>query len=166
VKGWYIARSQPRKETWLSTSLTSFGVEVFYPRILARKRGKYVNEPLFPAYLFCRLDPDSADWPAIRWAHGLSYFLSADGQPSRIPDDLVEYIRRRAETWNAGEFSARNLQPGARVTIAHGPFAGLDGIFQRYIPSRQRCQILLQVVGRLTVLELPEIDLAVTLARL
>jgi transcriptional antiterminator RfaH len=166
LNGWYVAKSQPQKEAWLKSSLTAKGVEVFYPYITAKKRGKYVNEPLFPTYLLCRLDPSKPDWPAIRWAQGLSYFLSADGQPSPVPDDLVEHIRKRVETWNSGGYSARRLEPGKQVTIAHGPFAGLDAIFQRYVPSRNRCQVLLQLVGRTATVELDEMDLGVPVSKI
>ena len=51
---------------------------------------------------------------------------------------------------------SRELVTGDKVLVTGGPFAGLEGIFRRYIPSKQRCSIFLEVVGRLTNVELPE----------
>lgn len=166
MRGWYVAKSKPRKETWLEAVLPRLGVDVYFPRVMGRRHGKQVLEPLFPTYLFCRFDSESSDWPAIRWASGLNYFLSADGRPSVIPDDLVEYINRRVNIWNDGGDTAQKLASGDQVTIGSGPFRGLEGIFQGYISSGQRCRILLQVVGRLTSVQLDERDLAVALPRL
>ncbi|MFQ5874595.1 MAG: transcription termination/antitermination protein NusG [Dehalococcoidia bacterium] len=166
MTGWYIAKSKPQKETWLSHSLENLGVEVSYPRIMTQRRGKRVLEPLFHTYLFCRLDINTPNWPAIRWAPGLNYFLGIDGHPSRLPDELVSYVQQRVKWWNDRGFGARRLKLGERVEVASGPFAGLEGVFQRYVSARQRCRILLQVVGRLSPVELEETDLTMALPRL
>ena len=69
MQAWYVAKTKARKEWLVETYLTEkLGVEVFLPIIrhpVGRKTGW---EPLFPTYLFCFVDPQSADWPAIRWA--------------------------------------------------------------------------------------------------
>ncbi len=166
MTNWFIAKSKPQKETWLNTSLTHLGVEVFFPRIICHRRGKRILEPLFPTYLFCRFDINTPDWPSIRWAPGLNYFLGTEGRPARIPDDLVDYIKQRVDNWNSRESGVKQLHPGDRVMITNGPFAGLEGIFERYVSSRQRCRVLLQVVGRLSPVEISEGDLALPMPRL
>ena len=88
MKNWYVAKSKPQKEAWLQATLSDLGVDVFFPRIYARRRGYKRLEALFPTYLFCHFDINSPDWPAIRWAPGLNYFLATDGNPSRVSDDM------------------------------------------------------------------------------
>lgn len=160
MRAWYVAKSKPQKEDWLKASLNHLGVEVFFPRVTAKRRGKQILEPLFPTYLFCQFDSDDLNWPAIRWAPGLNYFLGVDGVASRVPDDLVDDIQRGVESWNDGGHRDQRLNLGDQVKVTRGAFVGLEGIFQRYIPSRERCRILLEIVGRLTVVELHEGDLA------
>jgi len=160
--GWYVAKSKPQKEGWLARSLGDFDVEVYFPRVVNRKRGRDVFQALFPTYLFCRFDPERSDWPSIRWATGLSYFLGADGGPSVVSDELVGYIKGRVSQWNEGTHPDRSFKAGDNVVISNGPFAGLDGIFKKYVSSRMRCQILLQLVGRMTSVEIKENDLALT----
>ena len=123
-------------------------------------------EPLFSNYLFCYFDSDSSNWPAIRWAPGIKYFLGVDGAPTSIPDELVNYIRRRVNNWNEGGHSSVHLNPGDRLKVTSGPFAGLDGIFQRYVRSQERCRILLHMVGQMTAVELEESNLATPTLRL
>ena len=84
----------------------------------------------------------------------MAYFLGGDAGPTSIPQGLVDNLRERVNQWNDPTYS-RHLDQGDKVRVTGGPFAGLEGIFQRYIPSKQRCRILLEVVGRLTNVELP-----------
>lgn len=162
--GWYVGKSKPQKEQWLISCLAHLDVETFYPKFIQTQRGSYILEPLFPTYIFCRFDPDSPKWPATRWAPGVAYFLGADGRPTSIPDDVVEHLRSKVEWWNAGGFR-KGFKAGDRVLITRGPFAGLEAIFQGYVPARRRCRILLQIVGRLAPVEIPEPDLEPGLLR-
>ncbi len=164
--GWYVAKSKPRKENWLTSSLSQLGVEVFYPQIRARRRGKLVMEPLFPTYVFCQFNGDASNWPAIRWAPGLSYFLSTDGIPTRVPDEMVGYLDQQVKEWNGEGHSVRRLKTGDAVKVENGPFAGLEGVFQKYMGARQRCNILIEVMGRLTIVELSESDLGMVMLTL
>ncbi|MCH7553324.1 MAG: hypothetical protein IIC82_04945 [Chloroflexi bacterium] len=159
TEAWYIAKSKPQREGWLMTCLSTLGVEVFYPTMLRQRRGKRVKEPVFPTYVFCRFDLRTPDWPSIRWAPGLNYFLGMDGRPSPVPEDLIEHVRRRSEWWNEVGFFSEELKPGDSVVVSSGPFAGIEGVFDRRINSRQRCRVLLKIVGRLTAVELPEYEL-------
>lgn len=155
VKRWHVAKTKPRKESWLISSLEQLGVEVYFPKIVTRRRGKQINEPLFPTYLFCSFDPDNINWPAVRWAPGLNYFLGVDGRPSAIPDEVVDLIMARS-----GDFDlCSNMIAGQRVQVVSGPFEGLEGMFQQRLPSKQRCRILVQVIGRLSPVEIADSSL-------
>ena len=157
MEGWYIARIKPQKETVLTSFLSQWEVEVFFPKIVEPSSNGRALKALFPTYLFCFLDPESSIWPSVRWAPGMSYFLSSDGKPARIPHGLVDYLRERVMHWNDASYSS-HLAKGDKVVVTGGPFAGLEGIFQRYISGRQRCRILLEVVGSLTNVEIPGWD--------
>ncbi len=154
MEGWYIARIKPQKDTVLTSFLSQDGVEVFFPKIVEPSSNGGSLKALFPTYLFCFLDPQSSIWPRVRSAPGMAYFLGIDGEPARIPHGLVDYLRERVTRWNEPSYS-RHLTQGDKVVVTGGPFAGIEGIFQRYITGRQRCRILLEVVGSLTDVELP-----------
>lgn len=151
---WYIAKSKPQKETLLKHFLEQWGVETFFPQITRPGKKGEALQPLFPTYMFCRLDPQSSVWPIARWAPGMSYFLTSEDAPAPIPQSLIDYLQLRVDQWNC-QGASRNLKTGDKVMVLAGPFAGLEGIFQSYMSSRHRCRILLDVVGRLSRVELP-----------
>jgi len=104
MRGWYVAKSKAQKEHWLMRCLTPLGVEAFYPKFIQVRGGKRLLEPVFPTYVFCRFDPQTPQWPAIRWAPGLAYFLGVEANPARLDDALIEDLRARVEDWNAGGY--------------------------------------------------------------
>ncbi len=157
MEDWFVAKIKPQKEKVLVSFLSQHGVEVFFPKIAEPISDGGSLRALFPTYLFCFLDPQSSIWPRVRWAPGMAYFLSSDGEPTRIPHALVDNLRERVIQWNDPSYS-RHLAQGDKIMVTGGPFAGLEGIFQRYISSRQRCRILLEVVGRLTNVDIPGLD--------
>ena len=83
---------------------------------------------------------------------------ASTGEPASIPQTMIDYLQRRVTQWN-NQTCSHQLNSGEKVVVTGGPFDGLEGIFQRYIPGRQRCRILLQIVGRLTSVELPAWEL-------
>lgn len=157
---WYVAKTKPKRERFLEAFLSMWDVKTFYPEIVKPHSRTGGMEPLFPSYIFCQMDPQSPKWPIVRWAPGLSYFLSADGQPTGVPEHLIEHLRDRIQAWNGGGVHKRWV-PGSTVPIVGGPFAGIDCIFKSYVPARQRCQVLLEVVGKVALVELPEWDVGV-----
>ena len=131
---------------------------MFFPQI-SRPNGKM--EPLFPTYVFCHIDPTQSTWPAIRWAPGMSYFLSMDEQPTSVPDSMIDYMRSRVEAWNDQEIQPQFV-PGEKVTVLQGPFAGVEAVFKAHLPAKRLCQVLLKVVSELeSIVELPDYDVRV-----
>jgi len=161
MTAWYIAKTKSRKEAELQTNLLRLGVEeVFFPRILVQRRRNNVLAPLFPTYIFCRFSRETVNWPAVRWARGIQYFLGVDDSPSSIPDELVEDIKQRVEQWNSREDGPQDLSPGQSVRIIGGSLAGMEGVFEKNMDSRGRIQILLTIFGRLVRTEIDKTDLA------
>ena len=159
MEGWYIAKTKPQKETSVINFLSQCDIEAFCPTVVSPGHSRAKSQALFPTYLFCHVDPESLIWPKVRWAPGMSYFLSCDGEPAPVPDTLVDYLRLRVAQLNdLGQI--RQLSQGDRVLITGGPFTGLEGIFQRYMGAKQRCTIFLEVVGRLINVELSEWEVA------
>jgi transcriptional antiterminator RfaH len=157
MRGWCVAKTKPGREKSVEHHIAErFGLEVFLPvirrpSVSVKKTGM---EPLFPTYLFCLVEGRADVWPDIRWTPGLCYFLGAGQELVPVNDGLIVQLKQRVAWWNEGGFQPR-FDHGERVLVTAGPFAGLEGIFTRYVPARQRCQVLLEVLGRQTTVELP-----------
>ena len=158
MEGWYVAKFKVQKEDALFGYLSQSNVQVFSPKIISPGHNAGKPEALFPTYLFCFVDPESRTWQIVRWAPGISYFLSYDGEPAMVPEEMVQYLRNRVTQCNDPSYSSY-LSSGDRVIVTEGPFAGLEAVFQRYTPSKERCRILLEAVGRQTSVELPAWEL-------
>ncbi len=157
MESWYVAKVKPQKEKSLISFLSVRGVEVFFPTIIQPSRNGPRMKPLFPTYSFCHLDTESSIWPVVRWAPGMSYLLNHDGKSIPVPNYVVEHLQQRVSQWNGNGLS-RHFKDGDRVVVLSGPFSGLEGVFQRYPSSRERCRILLDAGARLGTVELPERD--------
>ena len=154
MRSWYVAKIKVQNEMTLQTFLSIYGVSVFSPKIVYLGQNGGTPKPLFPTYMFCDVDPESSVWPIVRWAPGMMYFLPRDGEPAQIPQALIDYLRQRTTQWNDSS-NLSHLRQGDKVVVTGGPLVSLEGVFQSYIPSKDRCRILLDVVGRLTRVELP-----------
>ena len=74
----FVLTSKPREEQRAHDNLTSQGYEVFLPKIskISKRQGKKSVSlaPLFPNYLFINLDPEQANFNAIRSTRGGGQF--------------------------------------------------------------------------------------------
>ena len=154
MQSWYIAKINVQKETVLQTFLSNYGVGAFSPKIIYLGQKGGTPKPLFPTYMFFDVDPESSNWPIVRWAPGIMYFLPRDGFPAPIPQELIDFLRQRTTEGNESS-NISHLRQGDKVVVTGGPLVSLEGVFQSYLPSKDRCRILLDVVGRLTRVELP-----------
>ena len=158
---WYIAKVKPRSEWRVQEHLSRHGIEVWAPEILVIKRRAHHREPLFPGYVFVNMYQLSDNWNLVRWARGLSYFLPAHSQPQPVSESLVTRTREHVEQWNTGGWAAA-FSHGDRVAIKDGPLKDLDSIFQRYMPGKQRCEVLVSLVSKVHRVQVEVTDLHTT----
>ena len=155
MKAWYVAKTKPRKERLAEEYLAARqDIDVFIPYIQHPSRKTAGFEMLFPSYIFCLVDPKSKDWGAIRYAPGISYFLGYGTELVPVSEEIINHIKTRVSIWNDRD-TGFHFKAGDRVKVTNGPLSGLDVIFQRYIPSRQRCQVLIEVLGQMNKAEIP-----------
>lgn len=83
-------------------------------------RTRVAEEPLFPGYLFIRLDRVTDNWCAINSTRGVHQIVRFDEYPVPVPDRLIDGIRARLADPLAPE---PYLKPGDRVRIEDGAFA-------------------------------------------
>jgi transcriptional antiterminator RfaH len=153
---WFCLRSQLKHEHIAAANLRRQGcAEAFSPRIRfkrATRRGPvWVTESLFPGYLFARFD-----WKeSLRQVHhtaGVAGVVHFGLRWPTIPDAIIEDLRAsvgQEELRVVGE----TLEPGEEVQISGGAFHGLQGVVTRVMPARARIGVLLEFLGRQSVVE-------------
>jgi transcriptional antiterminator RfaH len=155
---WFCVRARPREEHIAAANLRrSEGMDVLNPRIRFRRpttRGPvWVTESMFPGYIFARFNlRRSLD--VVRYSFGVAGVVHFGLFWPVVPDETVEGIRAVV-----GEEEIRLVEPalkvGDEVEVATGSFTGFHGIVTRVMPARDRVTVLLEFLGRQTLVELP-----------
>lgn len=148
---WYALQSKPRKEELLYGQLTTRNIDVFYPRI----RVQTVNpraakvRAFFPGYVFVHVDLAEIGFTTLHWLPGTTGLVSFGGEPASVPDSLIAAVRNKVDRINGlGGELYDGLKPGDLVTIAEGPFAGYEAIFDTRLPGTERVRVLLKLLQK------------------
>jgi len=145
---WYLVRTKPGKERWVSGQLSAILPEVFLPMLEARttRWGKLAWSvmPLFPCYVFAQFDLQTRYFD-VKYMAGVQGIVSAGCEPLAVPMPIVEEIKCRGVN-GVVKIAPRKFDNGERVRVADGPFRGFEAIFERYLSGAERIAILLSTV--------------------
>lgn len=154
---WFAVGVAPRHEKSVSRQLGQKGYETFVP--LYSRRHEYARRvrefelPLFPGYLFCRIDP-VVRLP-ILITPGVLRFIGAGRVPIAIDEDEIAALQA-AVLAGIPMVPCAFWQSGQKGRISDGPLAGVEGIV---VNARNPLRIVLSV-GLLQRSVLLEIDSA------
>ena len=144
---WLLAYTKPRQEALAEEHLRRQGFEVLCPQLrvqkLRRRKWAWVEDPLFPRYLFVGAT-DEQSWAPVRSTVGVTSLVRFGGQVAEVPLKLIEGLRNAAEEPRA----ARPMfQHGQRVRIVTGDYATLEAVFD-LAEGEERATVLLELLGR------------------
>lgn len=146
---WRVVTTGPRAEDLAHSAIAALGFEAFLPKVLVPLKQHTVSKPLFPGYLFARIDTTQPDWGDVYRARGVESLLRAPGasNPDAIPDAAIEAIRRHCDEHNTVVQDVRLdlIAAGVQVQITSGPFLDQRGVC--LWSSHQRVRLMLDVLG-------------------
>jgi len=152
MRRWYVARTKARSETRAGVSLRRQGFEVYLPQYGRRRRHArrtdVVPSPLFPGYLFLRMDLSTSRWHSVNGTSGVRSLICHGRRPAAVPEGVVEELRAR-ETAD-GLVPLRSLvvlETGERLRIVDGPLHDCVGIYEK-MTGGERVVLLLRLLGR------------------
>ncbi len=150
---WFVLTSKPREEQRAHDNLTSQGYEVFLPKIskISKRQGKKSVSlaPLFPNYLFINLEPEHANFNAIRSTRGVGSFVRFGLNHATISNTLIDKIKSdlQGEDTNKSLAQLLNYNTGDKVEINQGPFKGLGAIYKTK-DGLERSILLIHMLGQ------------------
>ena len=154
---WYAFQTKANREREVEKRFRDLRLEVFLPWIKARRRvGSKLHGvlvPLFPGYLFSRLDLVISG-KAARYCPGVKDFLRFGSEIVEVGEDIIDSLRARCPGGIA-QIEPLAVRPGDFVKINEGPFSGLEAIFEGNMKGSERVAVLLDLLGRQTRLVLP-----------
>jgi transcription elongation factor/antiterminator RfaH len=153
---WYVVHCKPRKEYMAASILNcQLGLTVFLPEIEVRQRKEVRRVPFFPGYFFVKGDPWRIELKHINANPRVFKLLDFGDGPLMVPVALIEMLREEVERRSKyDQGSVRNLMVGDTVRITNGPFEGLSAVFVETLTSRERVNVLLNILGRLSKVQI------------
>jgi transcriptional antiterminator RfaH len=153
---WFCLVSRRKHEYIAAAQLAEQqAVKVFAPRIRFRRPTRngpqWTTEALFPSYFFARIGPSSLrrvhHAPQVR---GVVHF--GDSWPT-VPDQTIEELEKMV---GGGEIHVISpaISTGDEVKIIEGTFHGFEAVVRQVMPARERVAVLLDFLGRQTVVEI------------
>ena len=154
---WYLVQCKPRQDERAEENLQRQGYECSRPACrrerLLRGQRQYVQESLFPGYLFIHM-PQGANWAPLRSTRGVARIVAFGGRPLAVSSELVSLLQSRAETHIISTFN-----PGDKVTILDQGFAGIESIFMA-MDGEERVILLINLMNRQQQISLPLASIA------
>ena len=145
---WFAIRVKSNFEKKVATGLRNKGLEEFLPLYQSRRRlsdrYKTVELPLFPGYLFCRLDLGHR-LPLLTTV-GFLYIVSLGNKPVPVDEReiaAVQFVVRSGfpvMPWPS-------LAVGQRVRLESGPLCGLEGVVMQ-VGMRDRICVSVTLLQR------------------
>ena len=152
---WAIAQCHPQQEWRAEDHLKRKGFEIYLPRIKVSIKGRKRITPLFPGYLFVRIN--SVWYPILSTVGVLRVLRNGEAEPSRIEEKIVKNIRER-EIRGLVKLPKR-IQPGDQVRILRGTFKDHIAIYDG-MSGKERERVLLELLGRKVPIDIHPDDLA------
>jgi transcriptional antiterminator RfaH len=157
---WYLIHSKVSAEASAQLNLERQRYEVYLPRLLqtVQRRGQWKERivALFPRYLFVRVEEGQQSLSPVRSTVGVVGVVRFGLRYAAVPDNIIRELRQRADP-QSGLHRLHRPVPfsrGSRVRIATGPFAGLEGVFEREAGS-ERVVVLLKLLGQDASVRIP-----------
>ena len=153
---WFCLRAQPKHEHIAASHLRQIeGIDVFNPRMRFTRNTRLgpvtVTESMFPNYLFARFD-----WELmlnrVHYSPGVSGVVHFGIKWPTVPDAAIEEIRRVIGAEGVHVIS-NEVAPGDEIHVSGGVFHGLEAIVSKVMPGKDRVLVLMDFLGRQTVVE-------------
>jgi len=149
---WYVVRTRVNSESKATRNLIRQGFETYLPMHLKRRShaGKIekVPAPLFPRYLFVRIDIANQRWRSVQSTLGVSHLVLNGSSPAPVAQQVIGLLRSREDEQGFVRLDRRpQFLPGDKVRVLAGAFADNLGLFDG-LADRDRIAILLDLLGR------------------
>jgi transcriptional antiterminator RfaH len=149
---WFVVQTQINAEAKAARNLVQQGFEIYLPRYLKRRsharKIEKVAAPLFPRYLFVRIDMATQRWRSVQSTFGVSHLVLNGTDPARVGQNVLGLLKARED---GNGFVTLDQRPkfvlGEKVRILAGAFAENFGLFDG-LADRDRIAILLDLLGR------------------
>jgi len=145
---WFALQVRSRYEKIIASHLDVKGYEWFSPMSKVRRqwsdRVKEFETPLFPGYLFCRLDP--ANQMPVLTVPGVMVVVGSGKTPTPVDESEIMAVQAAVRSGLPTQ-PLPFLKVGQRVRVNDGPLCGVEGILTG-IRNRSYLVLSITTLGR------------------
>ena len=149
---WIVVNSQPHREHIALENLARQAFQAYCPMMRTRvrhaRRTLDVLRPLFPGYLFVRVNPDLQRWRPILATYGVRKLVCCGDRPGFLDEGFVEGLKSR-EIGGAIVRPASSYEAGQQVKMVGGAFDGLIATILE-CDEKDRLVVLMDLLNRPT----------------
>lgn len=133
----------------------------------AGQKMKKKKKAVFPGYILIQMEyvpPEEREksrelaekwgklWSVVRYTPYVMGILGARHEPTPIPDNEVELLKKRIERGELRALTAYEV--GEKVRVKEGPFMNFTGEVEEVYIDKKRLRVLISIFGRSTPVEL------------
>jgi len=156
--GWYLIYTKPRHEKKICTHLSELKITTYLPVKKTLRtwhdRRKYVDEPLFPSYVFIYLENMQNYYEGMD-AEGALYYVRTGKKIARVSEAVVDNIKLLAGQPKDIEVLDSYFEPGKKLVISQGVLTGLACEIVRS-NGKNKLLVRIDLLKRNLLLTLPE----------
>lgn len=159
MSSWFLIYCKSRQEVRAEENLVRQGFDVFRPTINVVKakigcQNTVKSEPLFPGYLFIKVDPSVKSIGPVHSTLGVSNFVKFGDSYAVASDTLIDNIKLNVDRQNVFTKDGHSLKSGDEIYV-HGH--GFDQVKAIYCNAcgYERAIILMTILGRESKLMVP-----------
>ncbi|MBS1664510.1 MAG: UpxY family transcription antiterminator [Bacteroidetes bacterium] len=161
--GWYLMYTKPKHERKIYARLSEMEIESFLPTRKSLRqwhdRKKYIDEPLFPGYLFTYLKDQRAYYEGME-TEGYLYYVRSGKEVARVADSVVDSLKIAVAYSREIEVSKQVFKPGQQMVIREGALTGLSCELIE-VGSTQKLLVRIELLQRSLLLTLPASNLMI-----
>jgi transcriptional antiterminator RfaH len=152
IEAWYVVQTQVNAEAKAARNLVRQGFDIYLPRYLKRRsharKVERVAAPLFPRYLFVRINLATQPWRSIQSTFGVARLVCNGPDPAPVAEQVFTLLKAREDEGGYVKLDQRpKFALGEKVRVVAGAFAENLGLFDG-LADRDRVAILLDLLGR------------------
>lgn len=149
---WFVVQTHVNAEAKAARNLLRQGFEIYLPRYLKRRsharKIEKIPAPLFPRYMFVKIDAAIQRWRSIQSTFGVSHLVLNGVDPAMVRSDVIASLKAKEDKSGLIQMDRRaSFAAGDKIRVLAGAFADNLGLFEG-LGDRDRVAILLDLLGR------------------
>jgi len=161
---WYAVHTHVNKESLSEINLIRQNFITYLPKykkiIKHARKISTVVRPLFPRYLFVKLDLVKQRWNLINSTYGVNVLITMEEKPVKILDKIINEIKSYDNSDGiANILPYASMTLGEEVNIIDGLFSGRKAIFDG-LTEDNRIKVLFNLLGKEVTLSMTPIGVA------